>query len=154
VSPSIPALPDGGTCHLTDAGFDISGANSVTLLLSASTNYVTWDDLTADQVARSPTPLSAAAMQSYAALRAAHIADFSPKMGRGGFTVGMRWKGGFLESASVLSVQGLPCRIRSDRPIVVHNGRSRISVTQGAPDVYAFPTASGRFYTITTEGKE
>ena len=76
------AQNEGGTRALDDQGFRIAGANSVTLLLTAGTNYVNWKDLSADPVARASAPLQAAAKLSFAQLRAAHLADYQPRFRR------------------------------------------------------------------------
>ena len=45
---------------------------------------------------------------------------------RGGFDVAIAWKDGALASAEITSRLGRPCRIRSERPIVVKWGSGKL----------------------------
>jgi alpha-L-fucosidase 2 len=79
---------DGGALKTTDPSVTVSGADSATLLISAATNYVNWNDISADPVARAKQYLAQAASKSYTDLRAAHIADFQSLFGRVHLDVG------------------------------------------------------------------
>ena len=67
----LVALNEGGGVSETDAGLEVSGADAVTLLLAAATDYRGEDPAEAcgDRVA-------AAAQKGYDELRAAHVADY------------------------------------------------------------------------------
>ena len=85
----VLAKNDGGALTTgTNQSLTVTGADSATLLISAATNYVNWHDLTADPVARAKQYLAQAAPKSYAALRAAHVADFQSLFGRVSLDVG------------------------------------------------------------------
>lgn len=66
---------DGGTVTATGSTVTVTGATSATLLLGVATNFVSYDDLSADPVARTTATLDAAAAKTHAQLRAAHITD-------------------------------------------------------------------------------
>jgi alpha-L-fucosidase 2 len=72
----LRAINDGGKIETKDDGLSVEAANSVTLLISAATNYVNWHDLTADPVARATAPLDQAIKKSYDRLLADHVADY------------------------------------------------------------------------------
>jgi len=74
----LMAKNEGGTVTVSDAGITVTNANAVTLLISAGTNYVNWNDLSADPVSKASKFLSQAAVKTYPALLKAHLADYQP----------------------------------------------------------------------------
>jgi alpha-L-fucosidase 2 len=67
----LQALPDGGKMRVEDNDVVIEGADSVTLLIAAATNF-----RGQDPDSRTDRDLTAAARKPYAQLRAAHVADY------------------------------------------------------------------------------
>ena len=65
------ALNEGGKVTTTDAGLAVSGADAVTLLLTAATDY-----RGKDPTKLCDEQLTAASKKSYTELRAAHVADY------------------------------------------------------------------------------
>ncbi len=84
----LTARNDGGTVNVSNTALTVNGADSVTLFVSAATNYVSWKDISADPVARAKAYLAPAAQKPYAALRAAHIADYQSLFRRVSLDVG------------------------------------------------------------------
>jgi alpha-L-fucosidase 2 len=76
------ALCEGGEATAADGRLRVTGADAVTLLVSAGTNHVDWQDLTADPARRAGDDLAAAAAHPYAELRRRHLADYQPLFGR------------------------------------------------------------------------
>ncbi len=72
----LAAKADGGAVSVTNDGIKVDKADSVTLLLAAATNYVSWKDLSADGAAIAKSQLAAAEAKPYADLLAAHEADY------------------------------------------------------------------------------
>jgi alpha-L-fucosidase 2 len=71
----LRAKVEGGSSRVTPAGIVVEKATSVTLLLTAATNYVSWNDLSGDATARASAFLENAAKQTFDRLLASHIAD-------------------------------------------------------------------------------
>jgi len=67
---------DGGQIKASGSELIITGANAVTLRLSAATNYKSWKDLGADADAISKTYLTTATKRNYEQLKAAHVEDY------------------------------------------------------------------------------
>jgi alpha-L-fucosidase 2 len=65
----------GGRVSLTDTVATVSGADTVTLILAGATNFVRYDDVSADPVARTDTTLGAVRAASFARLLDDHTAD-------------------------------------------------------------------------------
>lgn len=75
---------------------------------------------------------------------------------RGGFTVGMNWKDGRLESAEILSKAGRRCVLRTDRPVRVAGMKVKSEKQETPFGTYwltAFDTGKGKTYKITCAGK-
>ncbi len=72
---------------------------------------------------------------------------------RGGFEVGLRWKAGALEQATLVSSLGKPCRVRSARPLAVTSGGRAIRVRRPEANVVEFPTTPGSHYLLTAAGR-
>jgi alpha-L-fucosidase 2 len=66
----------GGRVSLTDTVATISAADTVTLILAGATNFVRYDDVSADPVARNDRTLAAIRGASFARLLNDHEADF------------------------------------------------------------------------------
>jgi len=68
-------LAEGGSVTAKDNSLVVSGADVVTILLAAATNYVDWKDISADPGTRCAERLKAATGKRYADLLAAHQED-------------------------------------------------------------------------------
>ena len=68
---------------------------------------------------------------------------------RGGFEVGLRWKAGALEQATVASALGRPCRVRSALRLTVMSRGATVSVRRPEVNVLEFETTSGSVYVLT-----
>jgi alpha-L-fucosidase 2 len=66
---------EGGRVSVEGGALSVSGADSVTLLLTVATNFVNYRDVSANPSVRAEQAMNAAAVHTYAALRAAHVAD-------------------------------------------------------------------------------
>lgn len=71
----LKTILQGGTVSVADNGLQISGAQSVTLLLSGATNFKNYQDLSADPHTRSLEYLNKAVRQNFDGLLKVHIAD-------------------------------------------------------------------------------
>ena len=72
----LVASNDGGKVSVTNDGLTVQNANSVTLIISAATNFKNYHDVSGDAKARAGAILSAAAKKSYDQLKSAHLADY------------------------------------------------------------------------------
>ncbi|MES4907789.1 MULTISPECIES: glycoside hydrolase family 95 protein [unclassified Streptomyces] len=70
------ARADGGTVSSEDGTLTVTGADSVTLLVSVGTSYTDYRNPTGDHAARATAPLNAASDVPYARLRKRHVADY------------------------------------------------------------------------------
>jgi alpha-L-fucosidase 2 len=68
---------------------------------------------------------------------------------RGGFEVGLRWKAGRFEQATILSKNGNICRVRTALGLKVASGGKAVRVSKPEKDVWEFKTAPGTTYTLT-----
>ena len=78
----VVALPEKGTLEATDSSLVISGANSVTFVLTIATNYVNYKDIGGDPSARCEEILAAVKGKTYRQLKETHLKDFSGLMSR------------------------------------------------------------------------
>ena len=67
---------------------------------------------------------------------------------RGGFEVGITWTNNRLASASVTSLLGNTCRVRSRWPIDVKLGTTHVATQMILPGLYEFTTITGSNYTV------
>ena len=70
---------------------------------------------------------------------------------RGGFEVGLGWKDGRLEEASIYSKLGHKCRVRTDIPLTVKSQRRTVRCSQPEKNVIEFETSAGRTYVLTVK---
>lgn len=73
---------EGGTVRGMKGRLEVSGATSVTLLLSNATSFRNYRDVGGDAVADARNRLAKASQNSYVALRRHHIEDFRPMFSR------------------------------------------------------------------------
>ena len=84
----LVALPEKGTLASTDTSLVVTGANSVTFVLTIATDYVNYKDISGDPAARCDEILAAVAGKSYKQLKATHLKDFTGLMDRVHLTIG------------------------------------------------------------------
>ena len=84
----VIAMPEKGTLATTDSSLVVTGANSVTFVLTIATDFVKYNDISGDPSARCDEILAAVKGKSYKQLKATHVKDFSGLMGRVHLTVG------------------------------------------------------------------
>jgi len=78
----------GGEAELTDDALEVTGADSVTLVLAAATSYKNFKDVTADPADICRRTIRAVAGRNYEALRDPHIADYRRLFRRAAFEMG------------------------------------------------------------------
>ncbi len=71
----VKAIAEGGTVILNQKDLSINGADAVTLLIPAATNFVSYKDITGDPEARIDQVLTAVENKPYDRLRADHVAE-------------------------------------------------------------------------------
>ena len=84
----VVAMPDRGSLEATDSSLVISGANSVTFVLTIATDYVIYKDISGDPSARCDEILATVKGKSYKQLKQTHLKDFSGLMSRVHLNVG------------------------------------------------------------------
>jgi len=84
----VIARPEKGRIDATDSSLVVTGANSVTFVLTIATDYVKYNDISGDPSSRCDSILSAVKGKSYKQLKETHLKDFSSLMGRVHLTVG------------------------------------------------------------------
>jgi alpha-L-fucosidase 2 len=67
---------------------------------------------------------------------------------RGGFEVGLKWRGGRLAEATLLSLNGNACRIRSERALHVSSGGRAVRLSEPEKGVFELKTQPGRNYVL------
>ncbi|MCC8407779.1 glycoside hydrolase family 95 protein [Mucilaginibacter sp. UR6-1] len=65
--------------------------------------------------------------------------------GRGGFEVSLRWKSGHLQAASIRSLTGARCRVRTGSPVSLFGVKS---VRESSYYITTFPTVKGKIYRL------
>ena len=78
----------GGQAELTDDALEITGADSVTLVLAAATSYKNFKDVTADPADICHRTIKAVAGRNYESMRETHIADHRRLFRRATFELG------------------------------------------------------------------
>jgi alpha-L-fucosidase 2 len=71
----LKALPEGGTLKVVDDELVVTGADAVTLLIAAATNFVSYKDVSGDPAARAAAAIAGAAGKPFAALLEAHVRE-------------------------------------------------------------------------------
>ena len=71
----VRALVTGGAVSVDDDELHVSNADSVTLLIAAATNFVSYKDVSADEHARVVTAMERASSRPYTAIREDHIRE-------------------------------------------------------------------------------
>ena len=71
----LKALPEGGTMSLEWDELSVAGADAVTLLIAAATNFVNYKDVGGDPRARVEAALAAPSGKAYETLKAAHLEE-------------------------------------------------------------------------------
>ena len=71
----LKALPRGGDVRVDDDTLIVRGADEVTLIVAAATNFVSYKDVSGDPDARVASTMSSLAGKSFDAIKAAHIAE-------------------------------------------------------------------------------
>ena len=73
---------EGGTISTSDSGAVITGATGLTLILAGATNYVSYEDVSADPSARNVATLDKVRDKGYSYLKADHIKDYTALFSR------------------------------------------------------------------------
>jgi len=74
---------------------------------------------------------------------------------RGGFEVSLRWKGGRMEEAIILSKNGATCRVRSaSGPLIVTASGKPIKTSRPEKDITEFATSPGTVYILTPSARQ
>ncbi len=69
---------------------------------------------------------------------------------RGGFELAMQWKNGQLTTATIKSLNGEPCKIRSAQPLAVKGLRTQAEQS-GSYYLLSFPTQAGKTYELVSK---
>ena len=84
----VVAMPQKGKLEATDSSLVVTGANSVTFVLTIATNHVNYKDISGDPAARCEAVLAAVKGKNYKQLKDTHLKDFSGLMSRVHLSVG------------------------------------------------------------------
>ena len=84
----VVAIPEKGKLEATDSSLVVTGANSVTFVLTIATDFVNYKDISGDPAARCDDILAAVRGKRYEQFKETHLKDFSGLMGRVHLTVG------------------------------------------------------------------
>ena len=68
---------------------------------------------------------------------------------RGGFELTLHWENNQLSSGEIISQLGKTCYIRSNQPLQITSGNTRIATTSNGENVISFPTKKNETYMIT-----
>ena len=74
----VKIVNEGGTLTADGDKLTVANADAVTLILAGATNWVSWNDVSADEKKRCGGYISGAAKLSYAELLQRHLADYRP----------------------------------------------------------------------------
>jgi alpha-L-fucosidase 2 len=69
-------------------------------------------------------------------------------LARGGFEISLRWQGGRLAEASLLSRLGRVCRVRTQGPAAATEAGKIVRMTHPEPGLVEFPTEPGKSYVV------
>ena len=83
----VQAVSDGGRTRLTDSTLTVSRATSVTLYITAATNFVNYHNLSANASQRATRQMRQAVKTDYAATLAQHMSRYQEQFGRVSFTL-------------------------------------------------------------------
>jgi alpha-L-fucosidase 2 len=72
----VRVFAEGGSVSTGGSAVTVTNADAVTLVMSVASNFVRFDDLSADPAARTAATLAAAATKDYPTLLADHLADY------------------------------------------------------------------------------
>lgn len=78
----LRVLPEGGVMNATGNSISVTNADAVTLLLAVASNFINYDDVSADYVTICSNNIAAAAQNSYATLRQAQLDDYQSLFNR------------------------------------------------------------------------
>lgn len=78
----VRLLCEGGSVTVVGSALKVEGANAATLILGAASNFVSYNDISADESAICLQTVNNAAAKSYAVLRQAHLDDYQPLFNR------------------------------------------------------------------------
>jgi len=84
----LKVLADGGSVRAVGGHLEISGANSVTMLLSNATSFRNYQDIGGDALGAAQAYVQRASTQSYDRLRQRHLDDFRPLFSRAQLRLG------------------------------------------------------------------
>lgn len=85
---ALLAIPENGKLITTDSSLVITGANSVTFILTAATSFVNYKNISGDRAATCKKILAAIKGKDFDRLKKTHVEDFSKLMGRVHLTIG------------------------------------------------------------------
>jgi alpha-L-fucosidase 2 len=74
----LKVIAEGGTLSADGDRLAVTGADAVTLILAGATNWVAWNDVSADEKKRCADYISAAAKLTYPQLMKRHLDDYCP----------------------------------------------------------------------------
>ncbi|HEY4154822.1 MAG TPA: glycoside hydrolase family 95 protein [Puia sp.] len=78
----VRIVPQGGTLSAGDSGISVRKANHVLIYIAIATNYVSYRDLSADEIKRSENDLSKAVAKNYRELLTDHIKNYQKYFSR------------------------------------------------------------------------
>jgi alpha-L-fucosidase 2 len=78
----VRLLCEGGSVTVSGQSLQVTGANAVTLVLGAASNFLRYDDISADPAQLCLQTVTNAAAKGYDALRQAHLNDYQPLFNR------------------------------------------------------------------------
>jgi len=88
----VRVIAEGGTVNIGSNSISVTNANAVTLLLAVASNFLRYDDISANPTLLCSNILAAAAELTYEQLRAAQQADYQALFRRVQLDLGSTWK--------------------------------------------------------------